>query len=102
MSRNSSKNRSIQFQKNFNSLPFSFHADIMEVKIEVVSPSIIPSGNFAELNCTVPCMVLKANRRTPCHDEFRGPRSNYVRQVALETTTINSVGDYISEKKCRK
>ncbi|GFW13059.1 hypothetical protein TNCV_3329911 [Trichonephila clavipes] len=23
----------------------------------------------------------------PCHDEFRGPRSAYVRQVALETTT---------------
>ncbi|GFX90648.1 hypothetical protein TNCV_3194661 [Trichonephila clavipes] len=35
-------------------------------------------------------MVLKANdRRTPCpcHDEFRGPRSDYVRQVALATTT---------------
>ncbi|GFW24770.1 hypothetical protein TNCV_1960371 [Trichonephila clavipes] len=34
-------------------------------------------------------MVLKANdRRTscPCHDEFRGPRSDYVRQVALATT----------------
>ncbi|GFT15003.1 uncharacterized protein TNCV_4315901 [Trichonephila clavipes] len=27
-------------------------------------------------------MVLKANdRRTPCHDEFRGPRSDYVRQT---------------------
>ncbi|GFU80977.1 uncharacterized protein TNCV_1277231 [Trichonephila clavipes] len=37
-------------------------------------------------------MVLKANdRRTscPCHDEFRGPRSDYVRQVALATTTTN-------------
>ncbi|GFV97885.1 uncharacterized protein TNCV_2022001 [Trichonephila clavipes] len=36
------------------------------------------------LNRTVTCMVLKANdRRTscPCHDEFRGPRSDYVRQV---------------------
>ncbi|GFW57394.1 hypothetical protein TNCV_543081 [Trichonephila clavipes] len=32
-------------------------------------------------------MVLKANdRRTSCHDEFRGPQSDYVRQVALETT----------------
>ncbi|GFT00065.1 hypothetical protein TNCV_420841 [Trichonephila clavipes] len=32
-------------------------------------------------------MVLKANdRRTscPCHDEFRGPRSDYVRQMASE------------------
>ncbi|GFV81114.1 hypothetical protein TNCV_2270981 [Trichonephila clavipes] len=35
-------------------------------------------------------MVLKANdRRTscPCHDEFHGLRSDYVRQVALATTT---------------
>ncbi|GFU63982.1 hypothetical protein TNCV_245601 [Trichonephila clavipes] len=38
-------------------------------------------------------MVLKANdRRTscPCHDEFRGPRSDYVRQVALATTTTQT------------
>ncbi|GFV75740.1 hypothetical protein TNCV_1756681 [Trichonephila clavipes] len=63
------------------------HAEIVEVEIEVASPSIVPSGNFAELNRTVTCMVLKANdRRTscPCHDEFRRPRSDYVRQVALE------------------
>ncbi|GFT15337.1 hypothetical protein TNCV_3263941 [Trichonephila clavipes] len=63
------------------------HAEIVEVEREVVSPSIVPSGNFAELNRTVTCMVLKANdRRTscPCHDEFRGPRSDYVRQVTLE------------------
>ncbi|GFY04633.1 retrovirus-related Pol polyprotein from transposon 412 [Trichonephila clavipes] len=63
------------------------HAEIVEVDIEVVSPSIVPSGNLAELNRTVTCMVLKANdRRTscPCHDEFRGPRSDYVRQVASE------------------
>ncbi|GFV80112.1 hypothetical protein TNCV_1476751 [Trichonephila clavipes] len=59
------------------------HAEIVEVEIEVVSPSIVPSGNFAELNRTVTCMVLKANdRRTscPCHDGFRGPRSDYIRQ----------------------
>ncbi|GFW92451.1 hypothetical protein TNCV_4920801 [Trichonephila clavipes] len=33
-------------------------------------------------------MVLKANdRRTscPCHDEFRGPRSDYVRQPETNT-----------------
>ncbi|GFV92110.1 hypothetical protein TNCV_1895461 [Trichonephila clavipes] len=63
------------------------HAEIVEVEIEVVSPSIVSSGNFAELNHTVTCILLKANdRRTscPCHDEFRGPRSDYVRQVALE------------------
>ncbi|GFV38179.1 hypothetical protein TNCV_710021 [Trichonephila clavipes] len=45
-------------------------------------------GVSPSLNRTVTCMVLKANdRRTscPCHDEFRGPRSDYVRQVALAT-----------------
>ncbi|GFV92638.1 uncharacterized protein TNCV_1374891 [Trichonephila clavipes] len=50
-----------------------------------------PFGEVSlSLNRTVACMVLKANdRRTscPCHDEFRGPRSDYVRQVALATTT---------------
>ncbi|GFV48352.1 uncharacterized protein TNCV_2479171 [Trichonephila clavipes] len=52
-----------------------------------------PFGEVSlSLNRTVTCMVLKANdRRTscPCHDEFRGPRSDYVRQVALATTTTN-------------
>ncbi|GFW60146.1 hypothetical protein TNCV_1389591 [Trichonephila clavipes] len=58
-------------------------AEIVEVEIDVVSSSIVPSGNFAELNRTVTCLVLKANDRCtscPCHDEFRGPRSDYVRQ----------------------
>ncbi|GFV64746.1 uncharacterized protein TNCV_3275171 [Trichonephila clavipes] len=50
-----------------------------------------PFGNFSELSPTVTCMVLKAkanDRRTsrPCHHEFCEPRSDYVRQVALETT----------------
>ncbi|GFW81877.1 hypothetical protein TNCV_2885511 [Trichonephila clavipes] len=44
-----------------------------------------PFGNFTERNYTVTCMVLKVkvnDRRTssPCHDEFRGPRSDSVRQ----------------------
>ncbi|GFX33853.1 uncharacterized protein TNCV_3962621 [Trichonephila clavipes] len=55
-----------------------------------------PFGEVSlSLNRTVTCMVLKANdRRTscPCHDEFRGPRSDYVRQVALATTTTT---DYV-------
>ncbi|GFW25559.1 uncharacterized protein TNCV_1308201 [Trichonephila clavipes] len=53
-----------------------------------------PFGEVSlSLNRTVTCMVLKANdRRTscPCHDEFRGPRSDYVRQVALATTTTRT------------
>ncbi|GFW55487.1 hypothetical protein TNCV_118711 [Trichonephila clavipes] len=60
------------------------HAEIVEVEIEVVSPSIVPSGNFAELNRTVTCMVLKTNDRhtsCPCHDEFHGSRFYYVRQI---------------------
>ncbi|GFU84958.1 hypothetical protein TNCV_3896851 [Trichonephila clavipes] len=70
------------------------HAEIVEVEIEVVSPSIVPSGNFAELNRTVTCMVLKANDRCtscPRNDEFRGPRSDYVRQVALENNNREHV-----------
>ncbi|GFW87813.1 uncharacterized protein TNCV_1359171 [Trichonephila clavipes] len=43
-----------------------------------------PFGEVSlSLNRTVTCMVLKFNdRRTscPCHDEFHGPRSDYVRQ----------------------
>ncbi|GFX91892.1 uncharacterized protein TNCV_3577221 [Trichonephila clavipes] len=54
-----------------------------------------PFGEVSlSLNRTVTCMVLKANdRRTscPCHDEFRGPRSDYVRQVALATTQQQQV-----------
>ncbi|GFX86235.1 uncharacterized protein TNCV_2561171 [Trichonephila clavipes] len=50
-----------------------------------------PFGEVSlSLNRTVTCMVLKANdRRTSCpyHDEFRGPRSDHARQVALATTT---------------
>ncbi|GFW52025.1 uncharacterized protein TNCV_2818941 [Trichonephila clavipes] len=46
-----------------------------------------PFGEVSlSLNRTVTCMVLKANdRRTscPCHDEFRGPRSDYVRQSII-------------------
>ncbi|GFS88632.1 uncharacterized protein TNCV_1462321 [Trichonephila clavipes] len=47
-----------------------------------------PFGEVSlSLNRTVTCLVLKANdRRTscPCHDEFRGPRSDYVRQILLK------------------
>ncbi|GFS62772.1 uncharacterized protein TNCV_3202031 [Trichonephila clavipes] len=58
-----------------------------------------PFGEVSlSLNRTVTCMVLKANdRRTscPCHDEFRGPRSDYVRQVALATTTTTKRFDFL-------
>ncbi|GFV87080.1 transposable element Tcb1 transposase [Trichonephila clavipes] len=80
------------FRHNYQCLEYNLHAEVVEVEIEIVSPSIVPSGNFAELNRTVTCMVLKANdRRTscPCHDEFRGPRSDYVRQVASENNNNN-------------
>ncbi|GFU76715.1 uncharacterized protein TNCV_2648581 [Trichonephila clavipes] len=67
-------------------LPFSLLAEIVEVEIEVVA-IYRPFGEVSlSLNRTVTCMVLKANdKRTscPCHDEFRGPRSDYVRQVGL-------------------
>ncbi|GFU01841.1 hypothetical protein TNCV_1523431 [Trichonephila clavipes] len=72
-------------------------AEIVEVEIEVVSPSIVLSGVSPSLKRSVTYMVLKANdRRTscPCHDEFRGPRSDYVRQVALATTTTTITLDW--------
>ncbi|GFX81185.1 hypothetical protein TNCV_1911771 [Trichonephila clavipes] len=40
----------------------SVHAEIVEVEM-VVSPPIVLSGNIAELNRTVACMVLKPNNR---------------------------------------
>ncbi|GFV03212.1 uncharacterized protein TNCV_4018091 [Trichonephila clavipes] len=55
-----------------------------------------PFGEVSlSLNRTVTCMVLKANdRRTscPCHDEFRGPRSDYVRQFLVNAVTPKCLG----------
>ncbi|GFV33227.1 hypothetical protein TNCV_4635161 [Trichonephila clavipes] len=58
----------------------------------VVAPSIVPSVNFAEQIRTATCMVLKANDRrssSPFHYEFRGPQSDYARQVTLATKQLN-------------
>ncbi|GFW66435.1 hypothetical protein TNCV_3309541 [Trichonephila clavipes] len=49
-------------------------------------------------------MVLKVNdRRTscPCHDEFRGPRSDYVRQVALDNNNSNNSVEFRLESYAR-
>ncbi|GFU59306.1 uncharacterized protein TNCV_4198281 [Trichonephila clavipes] len=49
-----------------------------------------------ELNHTATCMVLKATANDGrkslalCHDGFRGPRSDTVRQVELEITTSST------------
>ncbi|GFV12606.1 uncharacterized protein TNCV_4425591 [Trichonephila clavipes] len=52
-----------------------------------------PFGEVSlSLNLSVTCMVLKANdRRTssPCHNEFRGPRSDYVRQESHCKTALD-------------
>ncbi|GFT42317.1 uncharacterized protein TNCV_1786241 [Trichonephila clavipes] len=50
-------------------------------------------------------MVLKTNdRRTscPCHDEFRGPRSDYVRQVVSENNNnvLNAIETPRNTTKC--
>ncbi|GFV50469.1 uncharacterized protein TNCV_1861501 [Trichonephila clavipes] len=48
-------------------------------------------------------MVLEANdRRTscPCHDEFRGPRSDYVRQVASENNNNLSYHQSVGGNSC--
>ncbi|GFT59194.1 uncharacterized protein TNCV_3891511 [Trichonephila clavipes] len=61
-----------------------------------------PFGEVSlSLNRTVTCMVLKANdRRTscPCHDEFRGPRSDYVRQLTtncIYATEVEAIVDLL-------
>ncbi|GFT22422.1 hypothetical protein TNCV_3273931 [Trichonephila clavipes] len=72
------------------SLPFSFHAEIVEVEIGGL-PSIVSSGNFTELNRTVWCSRPTTGvPRAPCHDEFRGPRSDYVRQQELKKHSDDS------------
>ncbi|GFU14947.1 hypothetical protein TNCV_795221 [Trichonephila clavipes] len=81
------------------------YAEIVEVEIEVVSQSIVPSGNFAELNRTVTCMVLKANdRRTscPCRDEFRGRRSDYVRQLSPSDFNLSFEWNSYPKKESNK
>ncbi|GFW19553.1 uncharacterized protein TNCV_1604451 [Trichonephila clavipes] len=66
-----------------------------------------PFGEVSlSLNRTVTCMVLKANdRRTscPCHDEFRGPRSDYVRQLQRlwYDHPQRIIGDLIDSMSCR-
>ncbi|GFS93523.1 hypothetical protein TNCV_1982231 [Trichonephila clavipes] len=65
----------------------TLHAEIVEVEIEVVSPSIVPSGNFAELNSYCHLYGAQSQRLAyllPMQDEFRDPRSDNVRQMALE------------------
>ncbi|GFY08575.1 probable RNA-directed DNA polymerase from transposon X-element [Trichonephila clavipes] len=59
-----------------------------------------PFGEVSlSLNRTVTCMVLKANdRRTscPCHDEFRRPRSDYVRQITEFTEAVTDTHSHAS------
>ncbi|GFT77991.1 hypothetical protein TNCV_2820171 [Trichonephila clavipes] len=65
----------------------NLHAEIVDVEIEVVSPSIVPSGNFAELKSYCHLYGAQGQRQVtscPCHGEFRGPRSDYVRQLRQE------------------
>ncbi|GFW36709.1 uncharacterized protein TNCV_1220411 [Trichonephila clavipes] len=54
-----------------------------------------PFGEVSlSLNRTVTCMVLKANdRRTscPCHDEFRGPRSDYCQTGGISHNNNNII-----------
>ncbi|GFS73144.1 hypothetical protein TNCV_686991 [Trichonephila clavipes] len=75
------------------SLPFSSIPKMCRWR-SVVSPSIVPSGNFAELIRTVTCKVLKANDRRTSGPLTRliswAPRSDYsIDQGESETTTVN-------------
>ncbi|GFU99663.1 hypothetical protein TNCV_4083841 [Trichonephila clavipes] len=72
------------------SLPFSSTPKLWRWRY-MVAPSIVmfygAFGNFNEINRTVTCMVFKAKANdrctsSHCYDEFRGSRSDYVRQKA--------------------
>ncbi|GFY17071.1 uncharacterized protein TNCV_1088471 [Trichonephila clavipes] len=65
--------------------PLQFHAKIMEVEIGGVA-IYRPFGEFRRANSYCHLYDTQGQRRlSPCHDEFRGFRSDYVRQVALAT-----------------
>ncbi|GFU32372.1 hypothetical protein TNCV_1314341 [Trichonephila clavipes] len=64
----------------------------LETAMEVVSPSIASSGNSRRAKSYCHLYGAQGQRQAqlqpPCHDEFRGPRSDYVRKVALEQQQI--------------
>ncbi|GFU60280.1 uncharacterized protein TNCV_3404261 [Trichonephila clavipes] len=65
--------------------PIQFHGKIVEIGDGAIYH---PFGEF--LRAKSYCHLLRPTTvvlLAPCHDEFRGPRSDYVRQVALATTT---------------
>ncbi|GFW88028.1 uncharacterized protein TNCV_217001 [Trichonephila clavipes] len=72
--------------------PLQFNAKIVECEIGGVA-IYGPFGEFLRDNSY--CHLYGAQGQkpmtvvllAPCHDEFRGSRSDYVKQVALETTT---------------
>ncbi|GFX61381.1 uncharacterized protein TNCV_4894251 [Trichonephila clavipes] len=71
------------------SLPFSSMSKLWRWRY-VVLPSIVPSGIFPSKIVLSPVWCSRPRPGVllaPCHDEFHGPRSDCVRQVALEITT---------------
>ncbi|GFT09730.1 hypothetical protein TNCV_1651051 [Trichonephila clavipes] len=67
----------------------NFHAE--NVEVEICGVAIYrPFGEFRHSKSY--CHLYGAQDRglplAPCRDEFRGPRSDYVRQVVLETRKI--------------
>ncbi|GFU95504.1 hypothetical protein TNCV_2729581 [Trichonephila clavipes] len=67
-----------------------FHAEILEVETGGVT-IYRPFGEFRRAKIVLsPVWCSRPTTGIPlasCHDEFRGPRSDYIRQVALQTTT---------------
>ncbi|GFX62784.1 uncharacterized protein TNCV_3351101 [Trichonephila clavipes] len=88
--RNQFKSKYISSKTEIHYTRLYFHAEIVEVdrgRVAIYRP-------FGEFRRAFTCLVLKANdRRTscPCHDEFRGPRSDYVKQVASENINTDII-----------
>ncbi|GFV32456.1 uncharacterized protein TNCV_1677421 [Trichonephila clavipes] len=75
--------------------PLQSHCKILMGK-SVVSPSIVPFGEYRRANSY--CHLYGGSRLmtgillASCDDEFCVPRSDYVKQVALETTITAQSG----------
>ncbi|GFW40025.1 hypothetical protein TNCV_5117081 [Trichonephila clavipes] len=63
----------------------------LPLSVEVENPYVAGQRRL-ERSHQVSSLSLSRDKfhSTPSHDEIRGPRSDYVRQVALETTTSNA------------
>ncbi|GFT87714.1 hypothetical protein TNCV_4000701 [Trichonephila clavipes] len=75
----------------------SFHVEIVEVKIGGVA-IYRPFGEFCQAKSYCHLYGAQDQRLVPCHDEFRGPRSDYVRQDEIGEPAIDEMYNHFLKK----